>query len=134
MTQGIQLPFYIDTSPTLGIRGLLASQEIKKGSVIETCPTIIYKKNTPVIEQTVFDHYVFDWDENHEAMALGYGALYNHSETPNVEFDFDTEKKTIIFAALRDIAKGEELMINYDSETDEPIDPGYLSFDKDIEN
>lgn len=112
----------------------MAARDIKANTVIEICPTVIYKKNTPIIEQTVFDHYVFDWDDNHEAMALGYGALYNHSKSPNVEFDFDYENKTIIFTAIRDIAKDEELMINYDSETDEPIDPGYLSFDKDIEN
>ena len=74
MTQGINLPFCVEISPTLKIRGLIATKPIRKGQVIESCPAII-------------------------------------------------------FTALRDIEVGEELFIDYDSETDESIDPGYLNFD-----
>jgi SET domain-containing protein len=130
MSTGIKLPFRVGDSPTLKIRGLIATELIHKDQVIERCPSIVYVKNTPVIEQTIFDHYVFDWDETHEALALGYGSLINHSYERNVGVDFDFEKKEIIFTALRDINVGEELFINYNDDSREPIDPGYLEFDK----
>ena len=43
---------------------------------------------------------------------LGYGSLYNHSEDPNAEYihQFDD---AYAFAALRDIADGEEITISY---------------------
>lgn len=134
MNQGIKLPFCVGLSPTLGIRGLIATEKIDKGIVTERCPAIVYVKNPEIIEQTIFDHYVFDWDENHEAMALGYGSLCNHSYLPNMMVDFDFENKLIIFTALRDIVIGEELLINYNDDSGEEIDPGYLEFDKELEN
>lgn len=127
---GIKLPFRVGDSPTLKIRGLIATELIHKDHVIERCPAIVYVKNTPVIEQTIFDHYVFDWDETHEALALGYGSLCNHSYEPNVKVDFEVLEKNIIFTARRDIQIGEELFINYNDDSLEPIDPGYLEFDK----
>lgn len=83
--QGIKLPFCVGLSPTLGIRGLIATDKILKGQITEQCPAIIYLKNPEIIEETIFDHYVFDWDENHEAMALGYGSLCNHSYQPKYD-------------------------------------------------
>ena len=130
MTAGISLPIRIGVSPTLGIRGVIATEKIKKDAVIEHCPALIFPKNPEIIEQTVFEYYVFDWDEGHEAMALGYGSLYNHSYERNVSVDFDYEKKEILFSALREIEIGEELFINYNDDSNEPIDPNYLSFDK----
>ena len=134
MHTGIALPFKVGVSPTLKIRGLIATEKIAKGAVIERCPAIVYPKNTPIIEQTIFDHYVFDWDEGHEALALGYGSLCNHSFDPNVEVDFAVEKREIIFSAKRDIVAGEELMINYNDDSQEPIDPGYLNHDAELDN
>lgn len=131
---GIKLPFCIGISPTLGIRGLIATEGIAKNRVIERCPAVTFRKNPEVIEQTIFDHYVFDWDETHEALALGYGSLCNHSYTPNVMVDFDIESKLVVFTALKDITIGEELVINYNDDSEEPIDAGYLEFDRELEN
>lgn len=132
MTAGIKLPFCVGLSPTLGIRALIATEQISKDQIIERCPAIIYPKNPQVIEQTIFDHYVFDWDDTHEALALGYGSLCNHSYERNVEVDFDYDASEILFIALRDINFGEELLINYNDDSAEPIDKDYLSFDKDL--
>jgi SET domain-containing protein len=46
------------------------------------------------------------------AVALGYGSLYNHSYQPNARYD-DESGKTKVFSALRDIAPGEEIVVNY---------------------
>lgn len=48
--------------------------------------------------------------------------------------DFDFENKLVVFTALKDIEIGEELLINYNDDSDESIDPGYLEFDKELEN
>lgn len=130
MNTGIRLPFRVGVSPTLGIRGIIATEKILQDQVIERCPAIVYVKNTPIIEQTIFDYYVFDWDNTHEALALGYGSLINHSYEQNVKVDFEMEEKNIVFTAIRDIQIGEELFINYNDDSAEPIDPGYLEFDK----
>lgn len=132
MKDGIKLPFRVGISPTLKIRGVLATKKIRQGQVIERCPAIIYPKNQSVIELTIFDQYVFDWDEQHEALALGYGSLLNHSYERNVEVDFDKNKGEVIFKALREIKAGEELLINYNDDSLEPVDQGYLSYDRDL--
>lgn len=133
MNSGIKLPFCVGMSPTLGIRGLVATEKISKDQVVESCPAIIFTKNPKIIEQTIFDHYVFDWDETHEALALGYGSLYNHSKQPNVKFELDMINKLVVFVAISNIEIGEELLINYDSTADEP-EQGYLTFDKAMDN
>lgn len=132
MDQGIKLPFCVGISPNLGIRGLIATEKIRQGQLIERCPAIIYPKNTQIIEQTIFDHYVFDWDETREALALGYGSLCNHSYERNVDVEFDYNRKEIVFSALKDIEIGDELFINYNDDSLEPIDPGYLSLDSEL--
>ncbi len=134
MSIGINLPFVVGISPTLSIRGLIANEKISKNQIIEQCPALIYRKNPEVIEQTIFDNYVFDWDEQHEAMALGYGSLCNHSYTPNASVDYDMKANEVIFSALRDIEIGEEIMINYNDDTGEEIDVSYLNFDQELNN
>ena len=49
------------------------------------------------------------------ALALGYGSLYNHSFRPNARYD-DVGPQTKEFTAMRDIAPGEEITVNYNGE------------------
>ena len=46
---------------------------------------------------------------------LGYGSLYNHSGEPSAEY-VQHEDDSLAFMALRDIAEGEEITIDYGSE------------------
>lgn len=97
-----------------GIRCLRATRDIKCGEVIEAAPVIVIpNSDMPMVDQTVLTKYTFVWDDNNEAVVLGYGSLYNHSEQPNVDFNPDYENMQMKFTALKDIALGEELYIDY---------------------
>jgi hypothetical protein len=66
--------------------------------------------------------YYFLWrkDPPELAIALGNGSLFNHSFAPNAHFERDLPRTRILFRALRDIAKGEEITVNYNGEPDDP--------------
>lgn len=127
--QSIHLPCVVGLSPTLGIRGLLAARDIRKGEVIERCPVVLIPvEQEEALEATIFSTYYFLWDDTHYALALGYGSLFNHSYQANVTFDHDFEGQQVIFSAAKDVKKGEELMINYNGEPedDTPIHADFL--------
>ena len=107
----------LGSSRTLqGIRCVLADADIAKGEIIEEAPVVIIpKSDMKYIDQTVLTHYEFMWNKENgeEAIVVGYGSIYNHSFDPNIEFKQNYEKKTMVFTALHDIKKGEELCSNY---------------------
>lgn len=55
--------------------------------------------------------YVFGWGDGRTALALGYGSLYNHSYDPNATTLETTDE--LVITATRDIAQGDEILINY---------------------
>ena len=131
----MKLPITVGVSPTLHIRGIIAEEEIVKGQVIERCPVIVYtNEEAELMRPTMIEQYSFTWDEEHEALVLGYGSLYNHSYSPNVEVDFDYKNAEAFYTALCDIKAGEELFINYNADSPEPIDQTYFEFDKRLKN
>jgi hypothetical protein len=129
----MNIPIRVGLSPTLRIRGLLADADIKKGQILERCPVIlVHAREQGALEQTVVDRYVYVWNAQHVAVALGYGSLYNHSYTPNVRWGFNYKAQLAIFTAVRDIAAGEELFINYSGEgvyALDPVEPKFVDFD-----
>ena len=93
--------------------GVFATQDIKKGTVIELCPYTIVKGNF----KGKLNNYIFDFDgKKKSAVVFLHGSLYNHSKNPNVTYCFDTEADVYEFTALRIIAKGEECFIDYGAE------------------
>jgi SET domain-containing protein len=103
-------------------KGVFAEQGFSKGDVIERAPVIVIPaEEWKYIEKTVLYHYVYSWGEDGEemAMALGLGSCYNHSYTPNAEFDTLLDEEVIEFVAARDIAAGEEITINYNGPGDD---------------
>lgn len=123
----------LGSSPTLrGIRCVLAEADILKGEVVEDAPVIIIPKNEMKhINKTVLTNYEFVWNEKagEEAIVMGFGMIYNHSFDPNIEFFPNYEKNIMVFTALRNIKKGEELCSNY-QQGDDPakIPKEYLNY------
>ncbi|MGH9224742.1 MAG: SET domain-containing protein-lysine N-methyltransferase, partial [Acidimicrobiales bacterium] len=64
--------------------------------------------------------YCFSWRDGTDdtAVALGVCSLLNHSYTPNVYSQRHLRERVLEFLALRDIAEGEELTMNYNGEPD----------------
>jgi len=108
-------------------RGVFARKPIREGDVIERVPVIVIPvediKNS---EGWVgLAGYCFYWAEGKVALALGYGSLYNHSYKPNARYD-DVGRMTKVFSAVRDIAAGEEITVNYNGD---PEDGDPMGFD-----
>nr|WP_223590778.1 SET domain-containing protein [Neobacillus bataviensis] len=109
-------------------RGVFATADITKGTLIHEAPVIPYPNREHVhIEKTLLADYAFEYGKNHTALLLGYGMLFNHSYTPNATYDINFENHTFDFYAYKDIKAGEEILINYNGDVD---DQEPLWFDK----
>lgn len=94
--------------------GVIAEEDIKKGSIIEKVPLLLMSmKEFSLIKQTKLYYYFFEYTNNHFAIALGYGSLYNHSFSPNARYLYNFKSKQLIIKAIKDIRKGEEIFFNY---------------------
>lgn len=94
-------------------RGLYAARKIRKGEVVERSPVIVIPYHERVSGTTI-EVYLFEWRRDDRALALGLGSLFNHSgKRSNITYNPVHQTKEILFVALRDIRKGEQLFINY---------------------
>lgn len=110
----------IRDSPGKG-RGVFAMQPIVAGACIEAAPVIAFAEDqwTTIAPSMLYD-YVFAWGENGAggALVLGYGSLYNHDYAPNSYYVRRETDGYLDFIALRDIAIGEEITVNYNGKPD----------------
>jgi uncharacterized protein len=95
-------------------RGVFAKAPIKKGTVIEKVPVMLVPIDFIVggWERPDLSRLFFVKDDRTLQVPMGFGCVYNHSYTPNADYD-DGPGPTMLFKAIRDIAKGEEISINY---------------------
>lgn len=91
----------------LGVFTLFA---IPAGRLIELAPLKELTGGLKSIEAVGLGNRYFERDGQH-FVCLGYGSLYNHSETPNV--DWEQGELAIRFTSNRLIVPGEELTIRY---------------------
>ncbi len=101
-------------------RGVFALGDSPCGTEIERVPVLVLPAGD--IRGSHLASYCFLWSEGTVALPLGYGALYNHSYTPNAEYR-DAAPQVKVYTALRDIRHGEEITINYNGSPsdDEPM-------------
>ena len=86
---------------------------IPVGSIVELAPVIeLDAADRERIHRTALHDYYFIWGQG-AALALGFGSLYNHSATPNVDYEMDYDFQQIRFSALQTIGASEELLIDY---------------------
>jgi SET domain-containing protein len=96
-------------------RGVFASRAFRSGEVIEVCPVILLPGITDEEQLGGMRHYVFQWYEKGDvlAIALGYGSLYNHDPKPNAKFTLRHSRDEIVFRATRPITPHEQILIDY---------------------
>lgn len=105
-----------DSSIAKGERGVFAAKNIKKGELIERCPIIEIAEEDPSnsregILTTYF--FYFGKKKTGQAIALGFGSIYNHSEKPNAIYKIKQKDGIIEFVAMQNIKKDEEISVNY---------------------
>ena len=103
-------------------RGVYALRPFRAGELIERSPVIVLPgEQSRFIEETELQYYWYDWrtDEGSTAFALGYGMLYNHSYRPNAVYVRRFDEQVMDYLAVRDIAPGEEICINYNGRPDD---------------
>jgi SET domain-containing protein len=101
-------------------RGVVATMPISAGELVERSPVLPISMETS--EQPGLSDYAFAWGEDVPgfeagkecAIGLGYLGLYNHAKLSNVRLVRHYEEHEMSVHALRDIAAGEELTIDYD--------------------
>lgn len=102
---------HVRRSPIHG-RGVFAVGPLSRSSVVEACPALVLPTDD-IRDNGTLSFYVYDWGDGRVALALGYGSLYNHSESPNAYAEIDHVRQMIIIKALRRIEAGEEVTLNY---------------------
>jgi len=105
-------------------RGVFARKAISKGTVIERVPLIIVTWDK--IMDSELGHYAYCWTKKKDALAMGYGSLYNHSFHPNAYYE-DVGRQTKVFTAYQDIQPGDEVTINYNGDPEDTTNE--LGFD-----
>lgn len=87
--------------------GMFAADDIASGEIVEEAPTI--SQDTPFLTDYSFGH------QGRHILPLGNIALYNHSENPTCLHTLDSKGEVMTLTAIRPIAAGEEMSINYGS-------------------
>lgn len=125
----MQPQFFQPTKIMLGYseihhRGVLATQNIADGELIERCPLIKLQLTTHNQKDLKLFDYVYAKDCNCIDctnngyviyMVLGYGMMYNHQDKPNTVWIFDYDNEIADVVAKRQINKGEEIFVTYGS-------------------
>jgi SET domain-containing protein len=103
-------------------RGVFTSKAIEVDTIVEISPVIVMGGEDRVyLDKTLLHDYIFEWGQNTDkcCMALGLIPIYNHSYNSNCEYIMDYEVDTIEVKVVRQIAKGEELTINYNGDSND---------------
>lgn len=111
-------------SPVHGT-GVFAFENINKDEVIEVSPLLKLDWKMKYTHDRVIRDYCWmntscqcaDCKMNGPALyiALGYGSLYNHHDSPNCNVKLDYKNATITISAKEDIQKGNEIFVSYGS-------------------
>ena len=115
---------YVKDTGTPKGRGVFAARAFGAGETVEECPVILLRKPYELLHKEL-KAVVFHWPVPKgaaaaQALALGYGSLYNHANPSNLRYEADGEALVLRLVAARGIEPGEELTINYNADGGAP--------------
>lgn len=102
---------WVQSKGCFGNYGVFASRKLRRGEIIEECPTAL--RDYYDVDEDHFSYVIYDSSRVYIVTAFGLGSLYNHRNIPNAHWYFDVPRKLLLIYAIRDIAQDEEICINY---------------------
>jgi SET domain-containing protein len=116
---------YVDWVEKIYGWGVFTKDKIEKHKIVEACPVVVYPEE--ILEIAAWNTqndkhsyaslgislYSLKWGEDHAAIPLGNGGIYNHSDSNNCMFMVNQEEGLLYIVALRDIEPGEQLLVTY---------------------
>ena len=67
-----------------------------------------------LVNDNILSDYQYPWLAKTKSICMGFGSFFNHSIEPNIQIlKIDKIKLRKYFIILRDIKKGEELLLKY---------------------
>jgi len=105
--------FYVDNSTLPGAgKGLFAKQPLRKGDKLAVIGVLVPVNSVSDVCTYYTDAYKFRVGD-HLLIPVGYGAMVNHSVSPNLEKVVDGGQ--VYLQALQSVPAGEELFFTYDA-------------------
>ena len=95
-------------------RGVFTNKNIDKNEIIEVCPTISFNLDSIKDDSELNNYYFNGQKEGEGVILLGYGSIYNHSDSPNADYYLDPNNQgNLLIVSNQYIKKGEEITISY---------------------
>ena len=111
--------FVAETGTSKG-RGVFAARPHATGELVEACPVIVFSAQfagvPPEVRSILFNWGILAKTQDAHCLALGYGSMYNHGNPANMRYEGQADARVLRFIAIRPIAEGEELTVNYSAE------------------
>jgi len=114
---------------------MCAGQYFCIGDIVETCPVRLLSDEDMYSKNIRNCCFTIDKGKGVYALPLGYALCYRNSmQLPNsnggnIEYEFDSDNNEIIFTAIRNIRKGEELVISAtEDDFANEIQPGQFQY------
>jgi len=98
--------------------GVFAIDGFLEGDVVELCPVVVFCAPYDSLPESL-QRRIFNWtalarqEADMQALALGYGSMYNGANPANMRYEPDETGKFLRFITVRNVTPGEELTINY---------------------
>lgn len=108
MSKLVRRNIYVKKSSIQGY-GVFAGEDINPDEVIEECLTLSRQSADAVLE----NYYFQETENGYYLLPLGFGSIYNHSNHPNADHEFDLVNSLMILRSNRLIKKDEEVFIFY---------------------
>ena len=105
----------VKSSPGKGL-GVFATHVIEPDEIIEVT-LLLTIPDLDITGKRILDDYVFVYPRGNKStetvVVLGYGSIYNHSDTPNATWANHPSEKAFNFTSIKKILPGEEICTYY---------------------
>ena len=113
------MQYYLKVTEEMG-RGLYSAYDLQANKILFTAELLVLnEKDTKLVNQTDLKWYVFKYNDDQDCLVLGDGEIFNHDDNPNIGYQLVNHdgRKLMMFYTLKDIKSGDQLMIDYESDT-----------------